>query len=136
MYETFAHTADMGLRVRARDLNSLYADAARGLFSMMVENLDQVRPVQRKVYQIAGDERDYLLLDWLNELLFTFDTERLLLAQFDVHVQPSGLSATCHGEPLDTRRHRVDHEIKAITYHGLKVEQTGDGWLAEVIVDV
>ena len=136
MYETFAHTADMGLRVQSRDLNSLYADAARGLFSMLVENLDQVRPVQQKVYQIAGDEQDYLLLDWLNELLFTFDTERLLLAQFDVHVQPPGLSATCHGEPLDARRHRMDHEIKAITYHGLKVEQAGDGWLAEVIVDI
>ena len=43
-----------------------------------------------------------------------------------------GLSGTAWGEPLDPARHALDHEVKAITYHGLRVEQTADGWLAEV----
>jgi SHS2 domain-containing protein len=79
---------------------------------------------------------DYLLFDWLNELLYTFDAEKLLLTKFDVHVDEAGLQATCRGEPLDIDRHGADREVKAITYHGLKVESTGDGWLAEVIVDI
>ncbi len=47
-----------------------------------------------------------------------------------------GLEAAAWGEPMDPSRHELNHEVKAITYHGLKVEQTADGWLAEVIVDI
>jgi SHS2 domain-containing protein len=82
------------------------------------------------------NEHDYLLFDWLNELLFTFDSRRLLLAKYDVHVDRSGLQAAAWGEPLDPARHRLEHEVKAITYHGLKVVQQDDGWLAEVILDI
>ncbi len=71
MYEVFDHTADLGLRIRASDLNSLLADAARGLFSVLVANLDQVQSVQEKTYEVAGTEHDYLLFDWLSELLYT-----------------------------------------------------------------
>ena len=136
MYETFEHTADLGLRVRADSLNQLFADAARGLFSVLVANLDAVRSVQEKTYRIAGRETDYLLFDWLTELLYTFETEHVLLAEFDVRLDGEGLQATCRGEPIDRQRHELDHEIKAITYHGLKVEQRPDDWLAEVIVDI
>jgi SHS2 domain-containing protein len=60
----------------------------------------------------------------------------LLLSRFEVHVRDGGLSATARGEPLDPGRHSLLHEVKAITYHGLTVEQTDQGWLAEVIVDI
>jgi SHS2 domain-containing protein len=136
MYEVFEHTADLGLRVRAGSLEQLLAEAARALFSTLVVNLDAVRCVQEKTYQIAGKEADYLLFDWLTELLYTFETEHLLLVHFDVRVNDAGLEATCHGEPLDRQRHELDHEVKAITYHELKVEPAADGWLAEVIVDI
>ena len=46
------------------------------------------------------------------------------------------MKATARGEPIDPERHELDMEVKAITYHGLKVERDGDGWLAEVIVDL
>ena len=136
MYEIFEHTADLGLRVRAGDRESLFTDAAIGLFSISVVNLDVVCPVQKKTYQLPSDESDLLLADWLTELLFTFDTEHMLFSDFVVNIGERGLCAVCRGEPLDPERHVVDHEVKAITYHGLKVEQTEDGWLAEVIVDI
>jgi SHS2 domain-containing protein len=136
MYETFEHTADLGLRVRAPDLNTLFAEAGRGLFSIVVENLDAVRPRITRQFEIAGTDRTYLLFDWLNELLFVCDTERTALAEFEVQVTERGLSAVARGEPLDPARHILTHEIKAITYHQLKVEPTSDGWLAEVIVDI
>ena len=136
MYETFEHTADLGLRVRANTLETLFEDAARGIFSMMTTNLAGVRRLQERMYRIEGTATDYLLFDWLNELLFTFESERLLLSEFKVELDELGLRATASGEPMDLDRHRMEHEVKAITYHGLRVEQVADGWLAEVIVDI
>ncbi len=136
MYEIFEHTADLGLRVEAPNLEGLFAEAGRGLASMMVANLDQVQPLQVRELTLPGLERDYLLFDWLTELLYIFDTERLLLVDFDLQIHESGLHAVCRGETLDPARHWLDHEVKAITYHHLKLEPTSTGWQAEVIVDI
>lgn len=136
MFETFDHTADIGLRARAADLGTLFAEAARALFSVIVENFDQVQPVEEISIALDGRRLDDLLYDWLAELLCEFDTRRVLFCRFDVRVSDSGLTATARGEPIDPDRHRLDTEVKAITYHGLKVEREGDGWLAEVIVDL
>lgn len=136
MYELFEHTADLGLRVRAADLNTLFADAGLCLFTAIVENLDAVRPANEQTLELTGTDRDFLLFDWLRELLYRFDTEHFLLARCEVTVRDDGLSAILRGEPFDPSRHRLDHEVKAITYHELKVEPTPDGWLAEVIVDI
>jgi SHS2 domain-containing protein len=135
-YETFDHTADVGLRVQASDLNRLFADAGRGLFSLIVPDLASVRPLESIHLELSGEPSELLLFDWLSELLFIYETRRLLLCEFDVMVSESGVSATARGEPIDAVRHQLDHEVKAITYHGLKLERQGDGWLAEVIVDI
>ncbi len=136
MYETFEHTADLGLRVRAADLDALFADAARGLFSIIVANLESVQPNNQHAIELPGEQDELLLFDWLNELLFIYETRRLVFCRFDVHLDQHGLAATAWGEPLDPTRHLLDHEVKAITYHGLKLERTDGGWLAEVIVDI
>jgi SHS2 domain-containing protein len=141
MYEIFEHTADYGIRARAESPEDLLADAARGLFSLMVANLDAVRAVEQVEFRIEGDQFDDLLHDWLTELLYTFAVRHLALSDF--HVQVEGelpatlrLVATARGEPIDPTRHEIDLEVKAITWHGLKVERQGGEWLAEVIVDV
>ena len=136
MYETFEHTADLGLRVRAPDLNTLFAEAAEALFAAIVDDLSAVQPLQRIDVRLPGDDREYLLFDWLRELLYRFDTEHLLLGRFEVKVGDAGLEGSAWGEPLDRSRHVLGHEVKAITYHGLRVEKADDGWLAEVIVDI
>lgn len=136
MYEVFEHTADLGLRVRAPDLNALFADAGRGFFSVIVENLDAVQPLETKSWDLPGFDLPYLFFDWLNELVYFFDTTHVLLSEFTVAVGPNGLQATARGEPLDPARHALLHEVKAVTYHQLKIERTPDGWLAEVILDI
>jgi SHS2 domain-containing protein len=137
MHEVFAHTADIGLRIKAATLEELFCEASTGLFGLIVANLADVRTTQEVRFDLTdSDGRDYLLFDWLNELLFTFDSQRLVLAKFSVQFSPTGLQGTAWGEPLDATRHQLEHEVKAITYHGLKVVPDGDGWLAEVIVDI
>jgi SHS2 domain-containing protein len=136
MYETFEHTADLGLRVRAANLETLFVDAGRGLTSIIVANLDAVRPVCEISLSVPGTQTDELLFDWLSELLYLFETRHLLLTDFEVRIDEAGLRATARGEEADDDRHQLEHEVKAITYHGLKVEPADGGWLAEVIVDI
>jgi SHS2 domain-containing protein len=136
MHEFFDHTADLGLRIQAADLNTLFDEAAQALFNAVVEDLAMVRPEREITVELPRDDLEYLLFDWLKALLFHFDTEHLLFGKFAVSIDDAGLHGRAWGEPLDRARHKLEHEVKAITYHGLVVEQTDDGWLAEVIVDI
>src|SRR5439155_22891907 len=136
MFELFEHTADLGLRVHASSLEELLTEAARGLLAMLVANPDAVRPVQTKTIVLPAEDNSYLLFDWLTELLYAFETERLLFSEFDLQINSGQLSATCGGEPRDLSRHHMEHEVKAITYHNLHVKNTPACWHAEVIVDI
>ena len=136
MYETFEHTADIGLRIRAADLDTLFAEAAMAMFSVMVGNLDAVRPTEDVRFGLEADEPDALLRRWLAELLYASQVRHMLFSRFDVTVGPTGLTAIVSGEPLDPARHQADVEIKAVTWHALTVQQGPDGWLAEVILDL
>jgi SHS2 domain-containing protein len=136
MIEFFEHTADLGLRARAANLDDLFAEAARALFSAVVEDLGTVVASQRLPVRVAGVDKEFLLFDWLKALLYHFDAEHLLFSRFEVKVGVDGLEGAAWGELMDPARHELNHEVKAITLHGLKVEQTSDGWLAEVIVDI
>ncbi|MCI0360036.1 MAG: archease [Planctomycetaceae bacterium] len=165
MFEHFDHTADLGLRVKAATLEQLLVESGRGLLAMLVANPEAVRGVQSRTVELSASEPAYLLFDWLSELLYAFESEKLLLAEFAIELGPAGgvrehpdspdsslvedyreadasrspicLRATCRGEPMDPARHTMDHEVKAITYHGLTVQQNHDGtWQAEVIVDI
>ena len=136
MYESFDHTADVGLRIWAHDLDVLFSEAGKGLAALIVEDPSNIRPAERAEFHIPGRQTDYLLFDWLNELLFQFESEQRLFWQFDVRVTDQGLDGTGFGEVFDADRHGMSHEVKAITYHGLQVKVGPDGWLAEVIVDI
>src|SRR5881397_1010517 len=105
MFEVFEHTADVGLRITAPDLDTLFAEAARGLFSLIVENLDEVRPLREEIIRLEERDLTYLFFDWLRELLFRFDSRHLLFSRFDVRVEEDGLEARIRGEPLDPARH-------------------------------
>ena len=136
MYELFDHTADIGLRVVASDLDELFHDAARGFFSLVAEEIPDRQPVQSLQFDLAAPRLDHLLVDWLTELLYAFDSRGLLLDGFDVSVRDGRLRAGAMARPFDSERDRLLHEVKAVTYHGLRVEPTAGGWLAEVILDI
>jgi SHS2 domain-containing protein len=136
MHEIFEHTADIGLRIQAKDLETLFSEAGKALFSAIVANPEQVRHVEEVQFTIKGTDYEELLHDWLSELLFTFHIRRLLFAEFTVQFREDGLFAVARGEPIDFTRHELEGEIKAITWHGFKIEHVEDGLLAEVIVDI
>ena len=136
MYEFFDHTADLGIRVQTARLEDIYAEAAEALFAVLTDEPETIRPRESRRYQIPGQDRTLLLFDWLRALLLAFETEGWLLHHADVSIGDDGLTATAWGEPFDPERHPLCHEVKAITYHGLRAMQTANGWEAELIVDI
>lgn len=136
MFETFDHTADLGLRIAAATREELFSEAARGLTAQIVENSEAIEPRETVVIEKSGDAVDYLLFDWLDELLYQYECKQLLFREFRIELSDHSLRAECLGEPVDPSRHRLAHEVKAITYHDFIVEPTPDGWRAEFIVDI
>lgn len=135
-FETFDHTADIGLRVTAANLPSLFEDAGRGFYSLIIDNIDAIQLRDERTFSLSSGSLEMLYLNWLNELLFCFETELLVLTDFEIHLSDHHLTGTARGEVLDIRRHQTHFNVKAITYHQLQVSRTHKGWLAEVILDI
>lgn len=137
MYEIIDRSTDLLLRITAPDLPQLFAEAAQGLTSILVDSPSDILPEREIAFNVAGspEELDYLLFDWLNELLYLFDTEEILLAKFDVTLTDEGLTSTALGERLDPGRHRLNFEINNISYDHLSLDQTAAGYVVEVIVN-
>ncbi|MDB5350973.1 MAG: hypothetical protein JWN86_2220 [Planctomycetota bacterium] len=136
--ETFDHTADVGFRVAAETLDDLFVTAAEGLFGYVVVNLEDVRPSESEAVSLSADTTADLLVTWLNELIFRCETRHRLYANFDVHLSEDGLklAASIAGEPIDPDRHILDHEVKAVTQHGLSLTHSDNRWVAELILDI
>lgn len=131
------HTADLGFELWAPSLDGLYAEGVTALVELCLQR-DAVRPSERRVVVVEGANREERLVRWLQEVYFVLENE-LWLAVDAVEVQASAaqVRGTLRGEPYDPSRHTLHTEIKAITYHGLAVEQDADGcWTATVVVDV
>jgi SHS2 domain-containing protein len=136
--ETFDHTADVGLRVVGDDLDDLFRTAAEGVFDYIVTNRPEVRAEAPEPVALRADSTADLLVAWLNELIFRCETKHRLYSRFDVRVAGDGLSleAEVGGEPIDRDRHVLDHEVKAVTHHGLTLRRDGTHWVAELILDI
>ena len=136
--ESFDHTADVGLRITAPDLDDLFRTAAGALFDYIVVNRSAVRSSEVEHITLTSESTDDLLVSWLNELIFRCETEHRLYTRFDVRVAAGGLSleAEIGGEAIDRNRHILDHEVKAVTHHGLSLVHVSSGWVAEVILDI
>ncbi len=129
------HTADVGLRVRGRDLGELLTEAAKGLVLLLVHEF-VVQPRLWREIEIQAPDREILLVDFLSEILSLAVVEGLIVVKVEpVSVSETEVKAKVGLVPLE-KKQRLTQEIKAITYHGLKVTEIDDGLEATVIMDV
>ena len=138
-FEVFEHTADIGLHVTAATLAQLFADAGRGVASLIIENPDTIELRQTVTIELEAEHVEGLFVDWLRELIYRFETDHLLCQEFSIELNDGNrrLRAECRGEPVDWTRHEPDNELKAVTYHQLRVVRTeSGGWEADVIFDI
>ncbi len=135
-FETFEHTADIGLVARGRTLAEVFANAASGLVDLTVDP-EGLREQARMQVTVAAGEREALLVAWLNELLYLLDTQRFLPRRSRIsELTDTHLAAELVGDTIDPGRHAVRRMIKAATYHGLSLNQADGMWEARVILDL
>jgi SHS2 domain-containing protein len=135
-WRTFDHTADVGLRIEAPSRAALFEEAGQALAALIVEDPATVEARETLRFDLVAADPEDLLFDWLQALLVAFEVQGMLLTRFRVTLEGERLRAEASGERVDRARHRLAHEVKAITYHGLSLRRSDDGWRAEVIVDI
>jgi SHS2 domain-containing protein len=134
-FEVIEHTADIGLAAYGKDLKEAFANAAYGMTSMVIEPGELGESVVRPI-QVSSDDIEGLLVRWLSEFIYFFDTIGLLFKRFDIEsLTDTHLKARVFGERYDPQKHRLKRGIKAVTRHMLKVEQK-DGVEIRVIFDI
>jgi len=135
-YEVFEHTADIGLHAYGDTLAELFIHAAQGMESLMVP-LEQVSNQVSREIVVDGHDSVSLLIAWLNELIFLFDTEYLIFREFNIDdLSETHLKGRASGEPYDAQRHDLGSAIKAVTWHEAIVERMGSRYKARVIFDI
>ena len=135
-FEILDHTADLGLRAHGPDLSSLFSNAARGMFSVITD-LDSIQPTQPVPVSLNAESLDDLLVAWLSELLYLFSTRSMLFCRFEIsEIDDHHIQATAFGQPIDPSCHELLTEIKAVTYHDLKLEKLNDAWQTSVLFDI
>ena len=132
-FEPLEHTADAGIRAYGRTLDELFANAAAGMFSLMAD-LKAVKPIGEYEVTVKANDLQTLLVDFLSELLYIHETQKVLLSEFEVKVTGLAVDARVRGERIDRARHKLHMMVKAVTYHGIEVDpEKGE---AQVIFDV
>ena len=134
-FETIDHTADIGIIAYGADISQAFANAARALFSLITE-LDNVEEVLHRDIELTAPDEESLLVEWLNQLIYLFDTENIIFKRFDItRLSNTRLKARSYGEKVDSSKHMLKTGVKAATYHMLQVDK-GDGCRVQVLFDI
>lgn len=135
-FEFIEHTADLGFRVYATSIEGLFVHAAEAFFEAILPTESIEERAERQV-GVEAEALDELMVNWLDEFLYLYDTEGLVFKRFQIQpIRQNRLEALAWGEVVDPARHEIKTGIKAVTYHQLYVKETEGGWEAQVILDI
>ena len=130
------HPSDVGFEVYGDTLEELFANAAIAMYSLMTD-VDEIEGDEEREIEINSEDFQSLMFDWLDELIFLFDSESLVMRSFDIAIDESNFSiqGTCKGGKFDPSRHESGIIIKAVTYNMMEVKKN-EVWKARVVLDV
>ena len=135
-YEFFDHGGDIGVALRSGTLRGLFEEASSA-FTDSISAVAGIEPKRPEEVDVDAPELDLLLVDFLTELLYRFDTRGWLTraAEVELHEKDGGwsLQGTLRGERFDPARHAVHRSIKAVTYQSLHVHEAEGIWTAQVV---
>lgn len=134
MFEVFFTTADAGVRVEADSLEELFSDSAKGLFFLMTGKEDIGEDIEREIY-VESHDLDFLLFQWLSELLYISETEKVIFGKFEIiEFKDNSIKAKCFGERLE--QGSIKRLVKAVTLHNLHILRHNNKWKTEIIFDL
>ena len=129
------HSGDIGIEARGSDVKELLGNATLGLFSLLYRG--KVRASVERRIRVESSSLEDLVVDWLSEVVTTGSARGELYGSVDVHDAGDHFAeGVVAGEPFDSAKHDPRFDVKAVTYHGLSVVETGDGLVARVIFDL
>ena len=135
-YKLFDHTADLGVEIYGKTVKELFANAAFSVFDIMT-NMKHITPTVERKIVVEGEGWEDLLVNYLREILYLFNGGGLLLKEYSIQkINPRHLEGKVSGERFDPAKHRINTEIKAVTYHQAAVREAPKEWTARVIFDV
>ena len=135
-WEHYRHGADIGVRGIGATVAAAFEQAAVALVAVVTEPA-RVAALNRVDIQCDAPDRELLLVDWLNSLVYEMATRRMLFSTFQVVIEETRLHGQALGEPMDVVKHELAVEVKGATYTSLKVTQESNGlWVAQCVVDV
>jgi SHS2 domain-containing protein len=135
-FEIIDHTADIGIVAYGADIKQVFANAALGLFNLMAD-LDNLKEDVKREIELSAEDVEVLLVEWLNELIYISEVEHIIFKRFEINeLSNTQLKATCFGEKIKPGQHRLKREIKAATYHMLRLDKEDGGYKVQIIFDI
>lgn len=135
-YELIDHTADIGIKVYGRDLMELFRNAAFAMFDIMAD-LEGLKTSVTVEVRKSAPNREELLVEWLDDLLYNFYIKGLIFNEFEImELDDKHIAGRAFGRHIGENRSRLKTEIKAVTYHELKIEEKDNIWQTQLIFDV
>lgn len=135
-FEVFEHTADIGIRVYGGSLAELLQNAALALLSLITDR-DSVRSVEEVVIEAEAETGEELLIKMLSEILYIHQVRKMVFSEAEIELTDGyRLKGRLKGEKIDPGRHELLLDIKAATYHNLKIKTVNDRFMAEIVFDI
>ena len=135
-WEHFETEADVGVRAWAPTRAGAFAEAALGVFALVIRPDEVVEREHREV-RAQADSPERLLVAWINECLYVHEIEGFAVRRVDVDTCTDTVAhGTMHGEEIDADRHQLGTVVKAATLHRVAVTETGGRHEVRIIVDV
>jgi len=142
-YTIVDHTADIGIKVWGKTLQALFIETARDMVSLVVNREKVINTKQEYIY-VEAESYEELIFLWLKEILFIMNHKRMVFKHFQIemdHFSESNVNiyfikGLLGGEPIDTKRHEICREIKAITRHDFYLKKKGPWWETNILFDV
>lgn len=135
-WQLFAHGSDIGVRGVGTTLSEAFETAGLAL-TAMITDVELVESTEEINIICAAPDKEMLLVDWLNSIIYEMATRNLLFCEFKVHLEKNTLKATLRGETVDRKKHAPAVEPKGATFTDLIVNNLPDGtWVAQCVVDV
>ncbi len=134
-YKQLDISGDVGLRIWGNNLDELFENAAKGMFNLITD-ISRIKETEKKEVVLNSDNNEYLLIQWLNELVFLFDTYGFIGKAFSINLERDMFKAEVSGGIFDPETNESRLLIKAATYHGLSIKKINSLWEATVIFDI
>jgi SHS2 domain-containing protein len=131
------HPSDVGFEVYGGTLEELFANAAIAMYSFMTDIDEIEEEEEERVIEVKAEDFYSLMFDWLDELIFLFESESLIMKNFDIHVDVVNFSimGRCKGGKFNPSKHESGIIIKAVTYNMMQIKKNEE-WRARVVLDV